>query len=66
MDSQSLGQFSEQRIQQMVQEEVNSYTKSLSENMKQNFIIQKRDSEGMVKRLGSNIQEALLKIKDEL
>lgn len=34
VDSQSLGQVSEQRVQQMVIDEVNSYTKSLSENMK--------------------------------
>ena len=33
--------------------------------MKQNLSLQKKDYEGMLKRLGVNIQDALLKIKED-
>jgi len=37
----------------------------MSENVKSNLQMHKKDYEGMLKRLGVNIQDALLKIKDD-
>jgi hypothetical protein len=42
------------------------HSKLVSENMKSNLSLQKKDYEGMLKRLGVNIQDALMKIKDEM
>ena len=58
-------QINESKVKALVIEEINQHSKLVSENMKQNLSLQKKDYEGMLKRLGVNIQDALIKIKEE-
>jgi DNA anti-recombination protein RmuC len=50
----------------IVAEELNVQNKIINENIKTNLLIQKKEYDGLIRRLGTNIQEALLKIKSDL
>ena len=50
----------------MVVNEINIHSKLVSENLKTNLTIQKKDYETMLKRLGTNLQDALVKIKTDM
>ena len=48
-----------------ITEELNNHSLLVNSNVKQNLVIQKQEFDGMIKRLGLNLQEALNKIKNE-
>lgn len=58
--------ISELGVKSIVLDEMNIHSKLINDNLKQNLIVQKRDYEGMIKKLGSNLQEALVKIKGDV
>lgn len=66
VDTQLVQQINDSKVKALIIDEINAHAKIVSENMKQNLAIQKKDYEGMLKRLGINIQEALMKIRDEM
>jgi hypothetical protein len=55
VDTQLVQQINEAKVKSMVVVEINQHSKNVSENMKQNLSLQKRDYESMLKRLGINI-----------
>lgn len=66
VDTQLAEAQNEAQVKAIVVEEINVHSKLVNENMRSNLLVQKRDFEGMLKRLGVNLQDALMKIKDEI
>jgi len=56
----------QEKLKAMIVQEFNEHARSVSDNMRQNFTLQRKDTDAMVKRLGNNIQDALNKIKDDV
>lgn len=56
----------QEKLKAMIVQEFNEHARSVSDNMRQNFTLQRKDTDTMVKRLGNNIQDALNKIKDDV
>ena len=52
---QLLQQINESKVRTIVIDEVNTNSKLINENVRQNLSLQKKDQEGVIKRLGSNI-----------
>ena len=66
IDNQLSQALTEQQAKSIVMSEINIHAKLVNDNLKQNLSIQKKDYESMIKRLGANLQDALIKIKGDL
>ena len=61
--SQVLG---EAQVKQFVLDEINIHSKLVNENLKSNLLTQKKEYENVLRKLGQNLQEAIVKIKSDL
>lgn len=66
VNRQSPNYLTEAKVMALVAEEANAQNKIINENLKANLLIQKKEGDGLVRRLGINIQDALVKIKNDL
>lgn len=56
----------EAQVKQFVLDEINIHSKLVNENLKSNLLTQKKEYENVLRKLGQNLQEAIVKIKSDL
>lgn len=58
--------LTENKVQSMILEESGNQNSMINENIKSNMLIQKKEFDSLIRKLGSNLQEALTRIKMEI
>lgn len=58
--------LTENKVQSMILEEAGTQNSMINENIKSNILLQKKEFDSLIRKLGSDIQEALTRIKMDI